>query len=164
MIAHFIGGPIDGQRLAVREPPISRVKVPELNDAAPYWGPEVEPYSSVGYTEHEYRLIYTKPGRHAVYEWIPPKITANFAFTVKTGLDRDLFYRKVRELLELYGEVVKTMSIFYDGSAVSVEGIVLVDGPADAQAAQEATEAVKSVIDRKLRFYQITAFAVDVHD
>jgi hypothetical protein len=163
MIAHLVGGPMNGKEFGVSEFPHRIIETPAPIKPVVNWWSEDQPLPLCDFKTDSYRLIKSN-GRQAIYEWVPPKLTANFAFTIQAGLDEGLCYRKARELLDLEGEVVNFTSIHYDSYAISVAGLVTVDGPADAYAAEAASAAVKQVIERKLRFYQITQFAVDVSD
>lgn len=163
MIAHLIGGPAHGRDELVSEFAPPTFKFPELPDM-PLSVRDYGAYGGeLGMIVHEYRLIH-QDGRYATYRWRPPRVTAHFAFTVH-GPDYDgRLYDKLHDLTE-EGAAVKVIRFFSNGRGCDVGGIVTVDGPPDAQAAADASVAVKAVIEQKLRGYQISAFTVDVaHD
>lgn len=161
MIAHFIGGPAHGTDQQV--PRAERiVKFPERDSSLP-WVFSSEDFSRIpSFKVHEYRLLYTN-ARFAVYEWIPPKIEATWEFAIRdSSFSRELYDRLYHLTAE--GEAVQVLDVECEPGEVRVRGAVLVDGPADATAAEEASAAVKQVIERKLRGERIVAFALDLSE
>jgi len=159
MIANFVGGPAHGtDQWVSRAERI--VKFPEPDSTLP-WAVRTEDFSCVPhYKVHEYRLLYTN-ARYAVYEWVPPKITATWEFAIRdSSFSRELYDRLYNMTSE--GEAIQVSSIECEPGEVRVRGAVLVDGPADATAAKEASDAIKQVIERKLRGKRIVAFALDL--
>jgi hypothetical protein len=161
MIAHFVGGPAHGtdQRVSRAE---RVVKFPKPNSTLP-WVVSAEDFSRIpDFKVHEYRLLYTN-ARYAVYEWVPLKIAATWEFAIRdSSFSRELYDRLYNMTSE--GEAVQVRGVECEPGEVRVRGAVLVDGPADATAAEEASAAVKQVIEQKLRGARIVAFALDLSE
>lgn len=162
MIAHLVGGPKHGAEYTVSGHPERILRTVELR-TRPMSVSElpVAVLSDPDWTEHEYRLLHTD-GRYAVYRWLAPKVEATFSFSFKPPRPdiADLYYET--QHLTKDGEAVKVKGANCDGETVEVHGVVLVDGPPDAKAAEDAAAAVRALIERELRGYALHSFAVSV--